>query len=406
VISDFTETLGFLERTGMNEITAWGLFTDEGWEPEIEKTIDSDRKKTVKAVLRAAHERHIKVLCGMGIYSWGFGKILRQYPDLGCPGNPAVMDLSKPGCWEWQKKVLDYVMDNFEFDGFSLQSGDHGWCKSGSYADLSAMQYHAVLNQKVVTHIRSRKPGYIIGISGWGMDFSDPNDLDAIYEMTKNLDYLIDVNETALYGGKGYRAELIAKIAPCLYGNTAIPNIEPIQAIDRSSYFIPTVFSSCGRLKQIWADGGRACEAYARTRGNQGDLVTVEAVARLLSDPGKDINEVLKDVLSELYSPATKQDLDRLAWLFRKAEKAFFDYAFRPDTAGHDDMVILLLPRDSGGPDPDYFDNMDPAARATYAGLMKQLLEEAEVLRPAMRKKDLMDILITSISKQYMLLVM
>ncbi len=40
LIVDYNETLDFLERSGMNEITVWGLFTNTSWELIIENTIN------------------------------------------------------------------------------------------------------------------------------------------------------------------------------------------------------------------------------------------------------------------------------------------------------------------------------------------------------------------------------
>ena len=78
MIADYAETLDFLNRSGMNEITLWGLFTNKYWEPEVEKTIDSSRKALIDGVIRLAHLRKIKVILGMGVYSWGFDKILQE----------------------------------------------------------------------------------------------------------------------------------------------------------------------------------------------------------------------------------------------------------------------------------------------------------------------------------------
>lgn len=47
LIADYEETLVFFQRSGMTEITIWGLFTNSAWEPEIEKTIDADRQVIV-----------------------------------------------------------------------------------------------------------------------------------------------------------------------------------------------------------------------------------------------------------------------------------------------------------------------------------------------------------------------
>ena len=249
LIDDYNETLDFLHRSEMNEITLWGLFTNSYWEPEIGKTIDAEREIKVRGIISDAHQKGIKILCGLGVYSWGFNKIIKEHPEVKCPCNKDVMDLSKPQSWEWQKKVIDYLMDNFEFDGFSMQSADLGRCTCGEHANLSNLEYHALLNQKVVDYIRSKRKNFIIGISGWGMNLSNPSDLKSIVKMTRNVDYLIDVEESALKGGKSYRKQLIKAIAPCVYGSTGTPNIEPIQALPRNQYFVPTLKGAAKELK-------------------------------------------------------------------------------------------------------------------------------------------------------------
>ena len=80
LIDDYAETLDFLQRSNMTEISLWGFFTNKFWEPEVEKTIDRQRKDLVDKLLGMAHARKIKVLCGLGIYSWGFNKIIQENP--------------------------------------------------------------------------------------------------------------------------------------------------------------------------------------------------------------------------------------------------------------------------------------------------------------------------------------
>ena len=312
IFADYIETLDFLKKSGMNEITPWVLFTDENWEPEIEKTITPERKKLIDQVIQAAHDRQIKVLCGLGVYSWGFGKIIQLHPEIACPVNHDVMDLANPAAWEWQRKVYDYILSDFEFDGFSLQCSDKGWCQSGENKSQSAMGYYAQLYQKSVQYIRSGKPGSIIGLCGWGMNMSAPEDLDAIYEMTRNVNYLTDVGETAGFQGKRYREKLMKAIAPCAYGNTAIPNIEPILAMKRDIYFIPTVLTTGQQIKEIFKEGGLSCEAYARTRGNPGDRLTIDVAARLLSNPKSSVQAILKKVLQEEYHPVNHETTKKL----------------------------------------------------------------------------------------------
>lgn len=382
LIDDYNETLGFLYRSGMNEITIWGLFTNSFWEPEVSKTIDAVREVKVRAIISDAHRKGIKILCGLGIYSWGFDKIIKEHPEVKCPCNKDVMDLSKPESWEWQKKVVDYLMDNFEFDGFSMQSADRGRCTCGEYKSISNLEYHALLNQKVVNYIRSKKKNCIIGISGWGMNLGNPSDLKSIVKMTRNVDYLIDVEESALKGGESYRKELIEAIAPCVYGSTGTPNIEPIQALPRDQYFVPTLKRSCQRIKDLYLDGGRACETYVRTRGNIGDEVTIEVIATILNDPKKEIKTGLEETLKRIFQPTDDQTLKELATIYNNAEDAFFN------NAAGDKEVILLMPRDVTTPSSHYLEEMTPASFKAYQSIMKGLYNRTVQLKDKVSNKD------------------
>jgi hypothetical protein len=370
MISDYEETLDFLQRSGMNEITLWGLFTNKYWEPDVEKTIDSSRKVLIDRVIKLAHERKIKIILGMGVYSWGFDKILQEHSELNCSCNAHVLDWSNPKSWDWQKKVFDYVIDNFEFDGISMQSADLGRCNCGESAKMTDMEYHAAINQKAVEYIRSKKPHYIIGISGWGMDFGNPRNLKSIQEMTKDVDYLIDVEETSLEGGRQYRQKLIKAIAPCRFGNTAVPNIEPIQRLPRNAYFVPTLFHACQNLKDLYHDGGLACETYARTRGNPGDKVTVEVIARILSNPEMETNDALAEVIKNIFQPKDQASLNELTVIYKEAEQAFFRYAQKKEMNEFSKNIILLVPRDGTGIEDNYLKNMESSSRQAYKEVM------------------------------------
>jgi hypothetical protein len=381
MIADYAETLDFLQRSQMNEITLWGLFTNKYWEPEVEKTIDFSRKALIDQVISMAHERKIKVILGMGVYSWGFDKILQEHPDLGCSCNAHVLDWSNPTSWDWQKKVFDYTIDNFDFDGISMQSADLGRCNCGESAKMTDMEYHAAINQKAVKYIRSKKPHYIIGISGWGMNFGNPTDLKSIVKMTKGVDYLIDVEESSLNEGRQYRQKLIKAIAPCRFGNTAVPNVEPIQRLPRNVYFVPTLFHACQNLKNLFADGGLSCETYARTRGNPADKVTIEVLAKILSNPKMDTHEALKEVIQFIYKPSDPSALSELASVFQAAEAAFFLNSRKIGMNDFSKEILLLIPRDGQGIDNSYLDAMDSASRLNYLSSMKNLSQRVDHLK-------------------------
>ncbi len=311
------------------------------------------------------------------------------------------MDLNATMSWEWQKRVIDYVMDNFDFDGISLQSADRGGCFCRESEKYSELEYHAILNQKAVEYIRSKHKDYIIGICGWGMNFSNPEDLEHIVTMTRNVDYLIDVGETALFPGKSYREKLIQIIAPCNYGSTAIPNIEPIQAMPRDFYFVPTVYTTGRRLKNLFVEGGRACETYARTRGNPGDKATVEVIAQLLSNPDKDIEAALAEVLAEMYKPKNDKALATLIEIYEKAEEAFFTNYPENSNNGQTHDIILLMPRNQKVPSSNYIECMAPDAREKYARTMVNLAAQASTLEDQVGDQQNLELLSRCLTNAY-----
>ncbi|MFC2123593.1 hypothetical protein ACFLU5_02180 [Bacteroidota bacterium] len=374
LMADYEETLAFFERSRMTEITIWGLFTNSAWEPVIKNTIDMEREEIVREVIDMAHEKGIKVICGLGIYSWGFDKIMDAYPDLRCPCNERTMDLANPEAMEWQKKVIDYIMDGYDFDGFSTQSADQGRCTCGAFGELSTMEYHAILNQQVINHIRSKDKDYIIGISGWGMNFGDPGDLESIVKMTRNLDYLNDVGETVLKRGRDYRKKFIQAIFPCKFGNIGTPNVEPIHAMRRDHYFVPTAKRACRNLQELYQDGGRACEVYYRSRSNPGDEITVEVIANLLSNPAMPYENVLKSTLSFLYQPADDAAMQEFVEILSEAEDAFFN------NTREDRQIILLLSRGALEPSSEYLEKMPTESLMAYKSVMSDLYDRANSL--------------------------
>ena len=89
------------------------------------------------------------------------------------------------------------------------------WCSTGSRSTASAcslptraaaaarecsvyrdLEYHAVLDQRVADYIRSRWPRKTIGVSGWGMDFEDAESLPRLVQLSRTLDYILDVHGT------------------------------------------------------------------------------------------------------------------------------------------------------------------------------------------------------------------
>ncbi|MEP6595538.1 MAG: hypothetical protein ABJA71_06305, partial [Ginsengibacter sp.] len=285
LLNDYDVNLKFMHEIGLNEIVIWGLFISREWPLELKDAIDETRRKQVLAIIEKAHQYNIKVLSGMGVYSWGFDAIIRANPELACPDNPSAMCLHKPESWEWQKKVLDYNF-SFPIDGLNLQSADLGRCSCGDSKAMNDLEYHAALNQKVVEYVRKTYPGKIIGISSWGMDISKPTDLPYLVSMTKDADYFTDVRGwKASPREPGFRAGMIEAIKPCLLSTIGTPNIEPPQHWERDRWFLPTAKRATMDLQVLYREGGRAAENFMHIKANPGDEATMRLQAAIELNP-------------------------------------------------------------------------------------------------------------------------
>jgi hypothetical protein len=202
-------------------------------------------------------------------------------------------------------------------------------------------------------------------------------------------------------GYLGWMIDMSRTKTPCNYGSTAIPNIEPIQAMPRDFYFVPTVHSTGQRLINLFVEGGRACETYARTRGNPGDKATVEVIEQLLSNPDKDIEAALAEVLAEMYKPKNDKALATLIEIYDKAEEAFFTNYPENSNNGQTHDIILLMPRNQKVPSSNYIECMAPDAREKYAQAMESILAKASTLEDQVGDRQNLELLSRCLTSAY-----
>ena len=131
----------------------------------------------------------------------------------------------------------------------------------------------------------------------------------------------------------------------------------------------------------MFADGGRACETYAHTRGNPGDKVTIEVIAKILSNPKIDINKALAEVIHNIYQPKDQNALYELTAIFQEAEMAFFTNTRKQGINDFSKKILLLIPRDGQGIDDNYLKYMDYASRLNYLAILKNLSERVARLK-------------------------
>jgi len=327
ILDDYKEMMVLLKRAGYNAFDIFGLLTNHNWPLDIKSVITSERKHLVEDMIKTAHNNDIKIIYGLGVYSWGFDKIINEDPEVRGT-NPSAMCGSKPKAKEWQERVIDFVIDNFDIDGFHLEVADQGRCKCPDCAKENNVQYYSRINSQTAQYIKEKSPDSLLlvntcGYMPWG-DFVKEEDFKYLYEMGKHIDVFIDGGNHGLFIREEDRKKFIPEFE-CDYGTSGGFWIYPPQRWDRLRWFIPHMNRNAEHLKKLNNDGGRTCELYMGPAVNPGTEANIFFNGLLLSDLERDNKDILTEVVGSLYKPKSSGDLGDLVEIFTRAEDVFFN---------------------------------------------------------------------------------
>jgi hypothetical protein len=381
LLDDYRETFRLMRKLGFNAVSLWGLYVAHDWPVDIRSSVSAERGVLVAELIEAAHEQGIRVYSGLGVYSWGFDEIIRAHPELS-GGNAHALCASEPAAWDWMRRVTDFVLTRFPIDGVSLQSADQGRCPCERCRRYGDTEYHVRLNLKTVGYIRSRWPGKTVAVSGWGIDFRDPASVPFIADMSRKLDYLIDVHDTSSRQDPGQRRRLIAALH-CPFGTIGGPQVEPPQHWARNRWFLPTAKRQGEHLTALYTDGGRACEYFFHILRNPGDEVSFHVAGKLLSRPEVSWSRHLAETIAELYQtkPGTTNALSEL---FVQAEDAYLRY--RSEVTSTVSLEPLIGDRPGS---PVYLNRgLNAVQRGEYRQELIRLLGSVHKLEPDTPAKD------------------
>jgi hypothetical protein len=326
-VDDVVACLDLQQRAGFNEFDVFGLIASYAWPTDLATAVDPGRRRKIDRIIDAAHQRGIKLIYGLGVYSWGFDRIIEADPRVQGT-NPHAMCGSKAASWEWMSKVVDYVLSEFAVDGFHLESSDQGRCACAACAPLGDVEYHCRLNTRTAEYVRSRWPDKILmvnmcGYMPWGTK-AKPEELGHLADLGKRLDYLIDPGHAGFFVDERDRRGFVAELA-CDFGTSGGIWVYPPQRWERLRWFLPYTRGTGRHIRQLYDQGGRAVEYYMGPILNPGVEANVLFGGRMLSDASREPAAVLREVLDELYRPKTEGALDGLVLLFERAERAYFD---------------------------------------------------------------------------------
>ncbi len=371
LLEDQIRFLDVQKEVDMVYNVVWGLFINRSWPVPFENVISEERTERLKTFVNSAHERNLKILSGVGIYSWGFDEIIQKVPGVSS-GHRHAMCAFSDEAWDWQRRILDFLMDpKWNLDGVSMQSADQGRCNCEKCSKLSPAEHHARILVKSAEYIRRNRPDWVIGQASWGLRLDEPGELEHIKHISTSVDYIIEVQE--LSAEKGIRKEITQALS-CAFGSVGGVFVEPPQHWDRLRWFVPCGLGSAQAIKQLWQDGGNACEYFYRPFANPVEEVSWRTGAIMLKNPHIEPYDALSKAISAVYEIDNENFTD---W-FSRAERAYFSRSSFKVGHGPLSLEPLIWHEDpfSTGPPIYLIDRMSPKDMGDYAEELKQLKNE------------------------------
>jgi hypothetical protein len=386
-LADFDQYFDLCTQCGYGEVVIWGFFVDRRWPVDIASSVSADRRSRIARLVQAAHDRGLRVLSGLGVYSWGFDAIIEANPHLSRT-NPSAMCPSVAESRSWMERVTDFVMGGFELDGLNLQSADLGRCTCPECVRFSTVEYHTRLIGEAARYIDARWPGKTLVMDNWGCPFSDPADLPHLAALSREISYIVDHNDSSEGAGRQHRRDLIAALQ-CPFGTLAGRSVWPPQRWRREKWFLPITLTNVDYLRALYADGGRAAEQFVTTLANPSGEISLRFMGMLLADVDADPGALLSSAVEATYHPSDRATLDGLVEMVSATERAYFENSGRTLGPGADLLYIDggLLTKEDPSPET-YLRDMSPAGRAAYAKAISAARDAFSKLQPRVGRTE------------------
>ena len=315
---------------GYNVVDLCGLWTTYGWPVDIPQVVDKDRERRIHQILKAAHQRNVKVICfPSGILNWGFDQILKANPGLGTD-NKHEMNPLKEESWQWLYRVFDYAANNYDIDGFHLEGADQGRCKTAECMEKwpDNVAYYSYVTGKLADYLRQKYPNKlriatIQGFSSWGKGFTQEQ-MGHVVDLSKRVDCLVDQGHRGTYIPPGNWKSFIPQLH-CAYGTSGGIWVYPPQRWERTRWFLPYVQRTAKHMKELYQAGGQGIMYYQGPVNNPSTEVNIAFGGGMMTGIRKPVEQVLEDTLEHLYRPKSSASLRTLVSIFEKAESAYFE---------------------------------------------------------------------------------
>ena len=398
MINSMVQAMDVQSEAGFNHIDAWGLFATYGYPPDIASVFtEEEHASKVRKLLKAAADRDMHFMFGLGLFSWGYDEIIRADPSVrgvdhnGAPHSHAMCG-AKEKSWKYVEKILDYALNNFDFHGVHLESCDLGCCMCPECAGRDGVVgYNVRLNIRAADYIKSKWPRQFVNTIpiNWANGKHGPNTgpftpegKRHIIELSKHIDCFMDQGWRGTFILPEERREFISSLH-CDYGTSGGIWLYHCARRNRLSYFLPYPKGTGNAIKEHFADGARGCMIYQGPMINPAVEVNTAVAGRLLSDASRSIDDALAEAIELYYKPKTLTANEKLMGIYNKAEDAFFESwpeAAKKNPARPGEFHLEPLFGEHPQKSSYLTDYLDSQGRAEYRkGLMAILKDLSEI---------------------------
>lgn len=357
-VDGIVRALDLQSESGYTAVDLGGLWTTNprAWPIDIKSVADKDRQRRVNQILKAAHERNMKVICfPSGVLSWGFDEIIKANPTLRTDNKHEMNPLQEES-WQWQYKVFEFVADNYAVDGFHLEAADQGRCTTQECMEKwpTDVSYYSYVTKRMADYLRRKYPNMIVittvqSFSPWGKGLSQ-EDKAHLVELSKSVDCLFDQGHRGTYVPQADWPGFIQSLH-CAYGTSGGIFVYPPQRWERSRWFLPYTMRTGKHIKELYDAGGRGIMYYQGPVTNPSTEVNIAFGGRMMTNIEKSVEEVLTQTLEALYQPKNSLVLQQLVQVFQRAESVYFAQWDEERIAAYPILFTVLPPsQESSGP--------------------------------------------------------
>jgi len=326
---------------GYNIVDLAGILGGYSWPLDIVSAASKEKDKFFAEFIKLCHQRDMKYIFAVGVYSWGFDDIIKTDPEVRGPNpmypNPHAMCASREKSWEWQKKVIDFLM-HYGADGYHLESGDLHICSCDDCRKIAyctdkwygLVDYHCRINKRTAEYIHSKnRNALLVSVMGnWADAFKIHNftekDVADMVSLSKHIDCLYDQGHNQPYIMPSQRPGIIKKLHG-KYGTSGGTWVYPPQNTPRDQWFLPYTTRTGQAIKELHQMGGKGVMYYQGPVINPGVEVNIDFGGRMMCDLDREVNDVLTESLEKLYKPKKTDSLKKLVSVFNRTEDGFYD---------------------------------------------------------------------------------